>query len=76
MVYLFRKNVKTKRLSDKLDYKKLGPFKIKRKIGPINYKLSLPYIMKIHLIFYILLLEKALLNAIENKTDDAEPLEE
>ena len=76
MVYLLRKNVKTKWLSNKLDYKKLGPFRIKRKIGPVNYKLSLPYIMKIYLVFYILLLEKAPLNTIENRTDNAEPLEE
>jgi len=27
--YLLRKNIKTKRLSDKLDHKKLGPFEIK-----------------------------------------------
>jgi hypothetical protein len=45
-------------------------------MGPINYKLSLPYIMKIYLVFYILLLEKALLSAIENKTNDIELLEE
>jgi hypothetical protein len=76
IVYLLRKNIKTKRLSNKLDYKKLGPFKIKRKIGPINYKLSLPYIIKIYLIFYILLLKKVLLNAIENKTNNIELLEE
>ena len=31
MVYLLRKNVKIKRLSNKLDHKKLGPFKIKKK---------------------------------------------
>ena len=30
MVYLIRKNVKTKRPSDKLDHTKLGPFKIKK----------------------------------------------
>jgi hypothetical protein len=76
IVYLLRKNIKTKRLSNKLDYKKLRLLKIKRKIGLINYKLSLPYIIKIYLIFYILLLEKALLNAIENKTNNIEPLEE
>jgi hypothetical protein len=76
MVYLLRKNIKTKRLSGKLDYKKLGPFKIKRKTGPINYELSLPSIMRIYPVFHILLLEKAPLNAIENKTNDAELLGE
>jgi hypothetical protein len=76
MVYLLRKNIKTKRLSGKLDHKKLGPFKIKRKTGPINYELNLPSIMKIYPVFYILLLEKAPLNAIENKTNEAESLGE
>ena len=28
MVYLLRKNIKTKQLSNKLNYTKLGPFKI------------------------------------------------
>jgi hypothetical protein len=68
--------VKTKWLSNKLDYKKLRLFKIKWKIGLINYKLSLPYIIKIYLVFYILLLKKVLLNTRENKTNNIKPLEE
>ncbi|CZS97185.1 uncharacterized protein RAG0_06338 [Rhynchosporium agropyri] len=35
-VYLLRKNINTQRPSDKLDHKKLGPFKIKRVKGPLN----------------------------------------
>jgi hypothetical protein len=58
-VYLIRKNIKTKRPSDKLDWKKIGPFLIKRKISNTNYELSLPDGMKIHPIFHISLLEKA-----------------
>ena len=42
MVYLLRKNIKTKRLSDKLDYTKLSLFKIKEKLGPVTFKLELP----------------------------------
>ena len=38
-VYLLRKNIKTKRLSNKLDHVKLKPFTIEEKIGTINYKL-------------------------------------
>jgi hypothetical protein len=38
-VYLLRKNIKTKRPSNKLDFKKLGPFEIIEKIGSINFKL-------------------------------------
>ncbi len=58
-VYLIRKNIKTKRPSDKLDWKKIGPFLIKQKLSNTNYELSLPDGMRIHLIFHISLLEKA-----------------
>jgi len=59
-VYLLRRNIKTKQLSDKLNHKKLRPFKIKRILGPINYKLILPKTMNIHPIFHISLLKPAL----------------
>ncbi|KAF4482546.1 Transposon Tf2-9 polyprotein [Colletotrichum fructicola Nara gc5] len=57
--YLIRRNIKTKRPSDKLDYKKLGPFKISRVISPVNYELELPGTMKCHPVFHISLLEPA-----------------
>jgi hypothetical protein len=62
-VYLLRKNITTTRPSDKLDYKKLGPFKIKAKKSDTNYELSLPETMHIHPVFHISLLEKAPANA-------------
>ena len=49
---------------DKLDHKKLGLFEINEVKGPVNYKLKLPRTMKIHPVFYVLLLEKALANAL------------
>ena len=58
-VYLLHRNIKTKRPSDKLDHKKLGPFKIEKVIGPVNYKLKLPTTMNIHPVFHISLLEPA-----------------
>jgi hypothetical protein len=36
-VFLLQKNIKTKRLSQKLDHPKLGPFLIEEKLGPVNY---------------------------------------
>jgi hypothetical protein len=56
-IYLLRRNIKTTRLSDKLDYKKFKPFTIKRNIKDVNFKLKLPLIIKIYLIFHISLLE-------------------
>ncbi|EDN91529.1 hypothetical protein SS1G_00932 [Sclerotinia sclerotiorum 1980 UF-70] len=58
-VYLLRKNIETKRPSAKLDHKKLGPFKIKKVKGPLNYELALPKNMNIHPVFHISLLELA-----------------
>ena len=57
MVYLLRKNIKIKRLSDKLDYIKLRLFKIEKKLGPVIFKLIMPKGMRIHLIFHISLLK-------------------
>ena len=39
LAYLLRKNIKTKRPSNKLDFTKLRPFKIKRVVKKINVKL-------------------------------------
>jgi hypothetical protein len=58
-VYLIRKNIKTERASDKLDHKKLGPYKISKVVGRVNYKLQLPPQMRIHPVFHISLLKKA-----------------
>jgi hypothetical protein len=60
MVYLLRKNIKIKRPSDKLDHTKLGPFKINKKLGPVTFRLEMPESIRIHLIFYISLLEPTL----------------
>src|SRR2546423_1933136 len=62
-VYLLRRNIKTKRPSNKLDFTKLGPSKIMEKISPVNYKLALPDGMRIHPVFHISLLEPAPRNA-------------
>ena len=46
-------------MSDKLDFRKLGPFKIDKKISDTNYRLSLPDTMRIHPTFHVSLLEPA-----------------
>jgi hypothetical protein len=60
-VYLIQRNIQTKQLNTKLDHKKVGLFKIKRVIGPVNYKLVLPRTINIYPVFYISLLELVLL---------------
>jgi hypothetical protein len=60
-IYLFRRNINIKKLSNKLDYKKLGPFKINKVIRLVNYYLELPKTINIYFIFHISLLELVLL---------------
>jgi len=57
MVWLVPRNIRTTRPCKKLDYKKIGPFKILARIGTSAYKLDLPASMKIHNTFHISLLE-------------------
>jgi len=56
MVWLLPRNIPTTRPCKKLDYKKIGPFKILAKIGESAYKLDLPPSMRIHNTFHISLL--------------------
>ena len=49
-VWLLYKNILSRRLSKKLNYIKLGPFKIKKKVTEVNYKLDLLIKIKIYLI--------------------------
>ena len=69
MVYLLRKNIKIKRPNDKLDYTKLRPFKIEKKLGPVTFKLIMLKGMRIHLIFHISLLELTTTNIILRSID-------
>jgi len=58
-VYLVRRNIKSDKPSKKLDAVKLGPFKIKKKKGPVSFELELPKNMRVHPVFHISLLEPA-----------------
>ena len=56
-VYLLIKNMRTVRLSKKLDHVKVGLFLIKRVKGPVNYKLELLPDAKVYPVFHVSLLE-------------------
>ena len=56
-VWLLRRHHRTKRPSSKLDYKRLGRFKILEKVSSHAYKLDLPPTMKVHPVFHVSLLE-------------------
>ena len=57
MVWFLPRNVHATRPLKKLDYKKIGPFKILARIGTSAYKLAFPPSMKIHNTIHISLLE-------------------
>jgi len=52
LIFLKNKNIITDRPSRKLDYKRLGPFKVIAKAGSL-YKLDLLSFIHIHLVIYI-----------------------
>ncbi len=58
-VYLLRRNIKTKRSSNKLNHTKLESYRIQKIKESINYKLDLSAFMRIHSIFHICLLKSA-----------------
>ncbi len=58
-IYLFTKNLKTRKLSKKLNYVKVESFFVKKTKKSINYELDLLKDAKVFLVFYILLLELA-----------------
>jgi hypothetical protein len=56
-VWLLRKNIATTRPCAKLDYKRLGPFKITKLVSLMACQLELPPQFKIHNVFHVSLLE-------------------
>jgi hypothetical protein len=73
LVYLLRRNIKIIRLSDKLDSKKIGPFKVKRNIRNISFELKLPLTIKIYPIFYLLLLKPAYSDTSKGSVSELDP---
>ncbi len=63
-IYLWQKNLRIKRLNDKLNFIKLRLFKIKKVYKLITIKLKLLKNIQIHLVFYIILLELTLKNTL------------
>jgi len=58
-VWLLYKNFKSRQLSKKLDYIKIGLFKIVERISEVIYRLDLPVKIKIYLVQHIIMLKPA-----------------
>ena len=62
-VYLILRNLRTKRLSKKLDFRKIRLFKVDEQISDNNYRLSLLATIRLRIyVFHVSLLELALKN--------------
>ena len=76
-VYLISRNIRTNRPSKKLDFKKIGPFKVDERISDNNYRLLLPATIRLQThVFHISLLEPVLKNARLATDVEAEDKEE
>lgn len=73
MVWLNSKNVKTNHPTKKLDYKKLGPFKILEQVNNCSFHLDLPHDVKIHPVFHVSLLECYVADQIPGRTQPPPP---
>jgi hypothetical protein len=73
LIYLLRRNIKIIRPSDKLDSRKIGPFKVKRNIRDISFELKLPPTIRIYPVFHISLLEPAHPDTPEKPAPELDP---
>jgi Integrase zinc binding domain/Chromo (CHRromatin Organisation MOdifier) domain/Integrase core domain len=75
LVWLSRRNITTTRPSTKLDFKRLGPYKILDVVGEskMAFKLDLPRSMKIHPVFHASLLDPHHANTIPGRTQPPPP---
>jgi hypothetical protein len=71
---LIQQNIQIKQPNIKLDHKKLGLFKIKKIIRPINYKLVLPKTINIYPVFHISFLKLVLLGVLLVLVTEIEPI--
>jgi len=67
MVWLKTDNIRTRRTCKKLDHRKIGPFQVTKRIGPLAYQLELPESLLIHNVFHVELLKKAIEPTVENQ---------
>ena len=66
--WLSSKYIKSQRPANKLDHKRLGPFKVLSLVGTRSYKLDLPHTMRIYPVFHTSLLEPYREDVIEGRS--------
>ena len=66
-MWLLRKHVVTRRPSQKLDVRRLGPYAIVEAVGKSAFRLQLPPTMQIHPLFHVSLLEPHVANTFSGR---------
>ncbi|TPX33406.1 hypothetical protein SeLEV6574_g08385 [Synchytrium endobioticum] len=56
-VMISTKNVRTERPTKKLEYRWMGPYRVKKQISSVNYEVELPSNLRIHNVFHVSLLK-------------------
>ncbi|TPX39056.1 hypothetical protein SeLEV6574_g07443 [Synchytrium endobioticum] len=56
-VMISTKNVRTERPTKKLEYRWMGPCRVKKQISSVNYEVELPSNLRIHNVFHVSLLK-------------------
>jgi len=73
-VYLGVSDIRTTRPSPKLSHRRLGPFEIERQVGPLAYRLKLPYrLRQLHPVFNVVKLSAAPDDPIPGRKPQAPP---
>jgi len=74
-VFLDASDIRTMRPSQKFSHRRLGPFVVERRIGPMAYRLRLPHGMKqLHPVFNVVKLTPALDDPITGRKTEDHPL--
>ena len=58
-MWLDARNITTRRPSEKLDHRRLGPYEVVESVGPNAVRLRLPDSVRLHTVFHVSLLEHA-----------------
>jgi hypothetical protein len=66
-VWLDARHIRTARPSRKLDWKRLGPYAVKRQVSPYACELELPRELQIHPVHHISLLDPVARDSLQDK---------